>query len=99
MSINSPWHLYFHPLSLLQCYSVHCEGDLLGLCWEFPKLTCYGGYFLQMWHVSQFESHFSSLNADVLRLVRIDGSRPEKSNMKVAKILAQTDASRISLES
>ena len=46
-----------------------------------------------MWNVSQFESHFASLNADVLRLVRIDGSRPGKSNMKSAKILAQTDVS------
>ena len=77
----------------LQSYSVHCEGELLGLCWECPKLTCYGNYFLKMWHVSQFESHFASLNADVLRLSRVDGSRPTKSSMRTARILAQTDVS------
>lgn len=63
----------------------------MGLCWEFPKLTCYGNYFLKMWHVSQFEAHFASLNADVVKLTRVEGSPLATANLKVAKILAQTD--------
>ena len=78
-------------ITTLQCYSVHCEGELLGLCWEFPRLTCYGKYFLRMWQVHNFESHFASFESDVVKIVRVDGPPPTLSNLRVAKILAVTD--------
>lgn len=74
-----------------QCYSVHCEAGVLGLCWEFPKLTCYGSYFVKIWHVSQFEQHFASLNANVIKLTRVESSPLAKPDLRVAKILAQTE--------
>ena len=44
-----------------------------------------------MWNVSHFESHFASLNSDLVRLVRVEAAPLARPNLRVAKIVAQTD--------
>lgn len=44
-----------------------------------------------MWQVHQFESHFASFDTDIVKIARVDGAPPTKSNLKVAKILTVTE--------
>ena len=61
-------------------------------------LSCYSNYSVKMWTVSQFETHFASLNSEVLRMLRVDGPPPSLiPNMKVARILALADVKPTSI--
>ena len=53
---------------------MHCETEVLGMCWDYPRLTCYSERSLSMWNVSRLESHFASINSSAIKIERVDVS-------------------------
>ena len=71
----------------MQMYSVQSEKELLGMCWDCPRIACYTKLGLMMWTVSEPLTLFASIYTTP---IKIDRATPYP---RVPRILALGEVS------